>query len=408
MTSSEHNATASRPRSEAGPRVGVLLWKHEHGPADISGMPWSMREALARAGCQVTPLLIDGRPKTRGGLRSRGWDRLVACARDGYDRFFAARVQDRLEASARELARRVQSAVSGVEIDAVFAPLMSHALAFYGGDPPVIYATDSTASLLGETYAPYRPGGAGRRSAEAELETRAIACAARVVVPTEFVRRSAIEDHGAAPDRVAVVPMGAARELGPAAALAPSPPRRDDLRLLLVAKDPERKRLGLSVEVTRELRRRGWAATLHYVGPKRPECALPEVCWAGYLSKSDPGDVGELQVLLRDCHIALLPSVAEMFGIATVESAAYSRPAVVSDAGGLPTVVLDHESGRVVPTDSAPSVWADAVESVAADPSRYADYGLAARARFERTLNWDAWGRATRAVIEQVLQPARR
>jgi hypothetical protein len=79
--------------------------------------------------------------------------------------------------------------------------------------------------------------------------------------------------------------------------------------------------------------------------------------------------------LLSACHVAFLPSAAEMYGIAPIESAAFRRPAVVSDA----------------------------VEHVAAEPARYAAYARAARSRYEHSLNWDAWGRRVHEVIEQVI-----
>ena len=304
---------------------------------------------------------------------------------------------------AAEAADRARAATSSLELDVVFAPLMSNVLAFYDGPRPIVYATDSTAALLNSAYARFRRRGVGCRSAEIELETRAIARADRVVVASEHARQSAILDHGAVAGRVTVVPMGANIDSPPASLTAATPPRRDDLRLLLIAMDPERKRLGLSVEITRELRRRGWSATLHFIGPRRAACRQPEVAWAGYLARTDAADLQKHRQLLGDCHIALLPSAAEMFGIAVVESAAYGRPSVVSDAGGLPSVVLDGVSGRVVPADAQVSAWADAVEHVASDPKRYAEYARASRARFDQTLNWDAWGRDVRALIEQLI-----
>ena len=92
-----------------------------------------------------------------------------------------------------------------------------------------------------------------------------------------------------------------------------------------------------------------------------------------------------------------------MYGIAPIESAAFGRPAVVSNAGGLPTVVVDGETGRVVPLGTSVAGWADAVEAICARPERYAAFSKAARARQESVLNWDAWGRTVRGLIEQVV-----
>jgi len=398
-------STAAEPAKTAcGPRVGVLLWADEQGPSSISGMPWNMRKALGRAGCRVEPVVIGDRRRLPSAVRGR-WPYLIQLQtglRAFWEDVLPMRACKRLESFAHDAARRAEQATKGLELDAVFAPLMSAALAFYEGPHPVVYATDSTASLLHGSYHAFGRRGEGWKSAELDLETRAIARADRTVVATEHVRQSAIRDHGAAAQRVAVVPMGANLSPVSVSSMASTPPTREDLRLLLTARDPERKRLNLAVQVVRELRQRGWGAVLHYVGPRRAECARPEVCWEGYLSHADAADVQQHRRLLSDCHVAFLPSAAEMYGIAPIESAAFGRPAVVSDAGGLPTAVLDRLSGRVVAVDAPVSTWADAVEHVAAEPARYAAYARAARSRYEHSLNWDAWGRRVREVIEQV------
>ena len=69
------------------------------------------------------------------------------------------------------------------------------------------------------------------------LETATLARADRTAVATEATRRSAIDDHGADPNRVSVVPLGAnilpdEREEVVIPATAPT---RDDLRILLTA-----------------------------------------------------------------------------------------------------------------------------------------------------------------------------
>ena len=92
-----------------------------------------------------------------------------------------------------------------------------------------------------------------------------------------------------------------------------------------------------------------------------------------------------------------------MFGIAPIESAVYGRPSVVSDSGGLPTVVLDGETGRVVPVDSPVEVWTDAILDLVESPERYAQVSTRSHRRYEEVLNWTAWGRTIRGLIEEVV-----
>ena len=92
-----------------------------------------------------------------------------------------------------------------------------------------------------------------------------------------------------------------------------------------------------------------------------------------------------------------------MFGIAPVESSVFGRPSVVSDVGGLPTVVKDGVTGRVVPGNGSKEIWSDAIEAMVSRPERYAEFSKCAHQRHQEELNWDAWGRSVRGLIEEVV-----
>lgn len=175
--------------------------------------------------------------------------------------------------------------------------------------------------------------------------------------------------------------------------LPASPPDRGDLRLLLVASCPRRKRLMQSADLVLEMRRRGWDAVLEYIGPSHAVCRQSHVSWSGRLRLSDPEDGVRHRALLRDSHFSLLLSEGEMFGISPIESASYGRPAMVTDAGGLPTVVQDGRTGRVVSNSGSLEEWADALEDVVNQPELYRSMSLACHRRYQQRLNWNAWGR---------------
>ncbi len=56
-----------------------------------------------------------------------------------------------------------------------------------------------------------------------------------------------------------------------------------------------------------------------------------------------------LELAKLDVYVALSRFESESFGVAIIEAGAAGRPVVVSDAGGLPEVCLDGETGFVVP-----------------------------------------------------------
>lgn len=77
-----------------------------------------------------------------------------------------------------------------------------------------------------------------------------------------------------------------------------------------------------------------------------------------------------------DVYVAL--SRQESFGVAIIEAGAAARPVVVSDAGGLPEVVLDGVTGLVVPREN-PQAAADAIECLLCDADLRQRMGAAAR-----------------------------
>jgi len=69
-----------------------------------------------------------------------------------------------------------------------------------------------------------------------------------------------------------------------------------------------------------------------------------------------------------DVFAALSVEESESFGVAVVEAGAAGVPAVVSDVGGLSSVVVDGSSGTVVPARN-PTAAAEAIETLGLSPS---------------------------------------
>ena len=394
-------------------RVAHLIWEGRNSPSEFSGMPWSMSAALQRAGCDVVPVSIGNAPQSRGvgsfldsnsSDFSRTLKRLGARIRNRRDDLFHRTSFRRAIETARWSAKRCAAALDDIQCDVIFGSGMSSPFAFRNGRVPVIYATDATARLSIDAYPKIAAMGKGRHTAMLDLETRAVANSDVIVVPCDYARDSMIADHGARDEQVNIVPFGA--NLQPdASVLVPAPaPVDQKLDLLLTAADPQRKQLPLAAAIVKELRHRGWNATVHYIGPKHECCNLEEVAWVGQLRLGDPADSKLHRALLRSCHLSILPSLGEMYGIAPIESAAVARPAIVSDVGGLPFVVEDGVTGRVLPVQTPILGWADAIEAMVVSPDRYALFSEAAHRRYLDVLNWDVWGRTVRGLAEKAIQ----
>jgi glycosyltransferase involved in cell wall biosynthesis len=74
------------------------------------------------------------------------------------------------------------------------------------------------------------------------------------------------------------------------------------------------------------------------------------------------------------------PARRDPFPLALLEGMALARPIVASAVGGVPEMLVDGESGRLVPPDDAPALAA-AVAALLADPAARARIGAAAHER---------------------------
>jgi L-malate glycosyltransferase len=90
------------------------------------------------------------------------------------------------------------------------------------------------------------------------------------------------------------------------------------------------------------------------------------------------GERPDLGPLFSQADLFLLPSEQESFGLAALEALASGVPVVASRVGGLPEVVRDGTTGRLVPPH-APQAIAAAVLELLDDEPRRAAMGRAAR-----------------------------
>jgi glycosyltransferase involved in cell wall biosynthesis len=97
---------------------------------------------------------------------------------------------------------------------------------------------------------------------------------------------------------------------------------------------------------------------------------------------------GDLPRVLSQCDLLVQPSIGEeAFGISVVEAMACGLPVLASDNGGLPEIVVEGETGHLLPPGSVPA-WRAAIEAAVAEPLHA--MGEKARARACREFTWAA------------------
>lgn len=91
----------------------------------------------------------------------------------------------------------------------------------------------------------------------------------------------------------------------------------------------------------------------------------------------------DVPALMAGCDVFCLPSRVEGLPLVILEAMAQGTPVVATSVGGTPELVVDGETGLLVPPDDADAL-ADALAQLLADPERARRMGAAGRARVER------------------------
>ncbi len=111
---------------------------------------------------------------------------------------------------------------------------------------------------------------------------------------------------------------------------------------------------------------------------------------------------GELQGLYARAAVVACPSRREGFGVACLEAMSHGRPVVATDVGGLRDLVVDGETGLVIPP-RRPEALRAALERLLADEQLRRRLGASGRERAREHFSWQAVTDATLAAYRMSL-----
>ncbi len=323
-----------------------------------------------------------------------GWDAHVISFRPAEIPGATVHYVDGLEAFGKSRyivhARRVGALVRELEPDLLHAlHLTSYGfLAALSGTKPSIASVWGTDILEAPLLSPLH-----------RWLTRYALSHAGAVTATGLLLAEATLEHMPAGKPVSVIPYGVDLER-----FAPGPrEHREPLTVGAVARLSPEKGFEHLLRAITLLRDRGTEVrcVLAGDGPSREslerlaaELRLDgRVDFAGEVAHEDvPG-------VLQRLDVFVMPSTAEGFGVSAIEASAMRLPIVASDVHGIPDVVLDGETGALVPP-AKPAALADAIERLVRDPALRAAMGDAGRSFVERNYRWQD----NAALMEQLYE----
>jgi glycosyltransferase involved in cell wall biosynthesis len=111
--------------------------------------------------------------------------------------------------------------------------------------------------------------------------------------------------------------------------------------------------------------------------------------------------------LYASLDIYVLPSILpESFGLVVLEAMAARKPVVATELGGSREMVVDGETGYLVPADDA-AVLADRLRRLAASPEVRREMGAAGRRRAERLFTRERMVREFWSLMDEVIRQGR-
>lgn len=207
---------------------------------------------------------------------------------------------------------------------------------------------------------------------------------------------AALERNGIDPTRPFVLFVGRITRQKGIVHLARAIPEIDpDVQVVLCAGAPDTKEIAVEMEQA--------------VAAARE--ARPGVIW---IEKMLPRD--EVIELYSHAAVFCCPSVYEPFGIINLEAMACGTPVVATATGGIPEVVVDGETGLLVPLEQAgggsfepadPARFsrdlASAISRLLGDAPLRERMGAAGRRRVEEMFSWGAIAQKTVALYEKLV-----
>ena len=222
--------------------------------------------------------------------------------------------------------------------------------------------------------------------------------AGRVIAISDSLRRFCVDGVGLPAAKVEVVHYGLDALPQPWGDDGRVPLSAGARVLLCVARLAEQKGVDVAIRALERIREQEPRAVLVVLGEGPERARLEALAGDGvYL----PGRVGDVAAWYRRAEVLVHPARWEGFGLALLEAMLAGKPVVATRVSAAPEIVVDGETGLLVPPDDSAAL-AEAVVSVLTNAAQASAMGEAGLARTRKKFSVARMAERTAAVYESL------
>ncbi len=259
------------------------------------------------------------------------------------------------------------------------------------------------------------------------IETNAYKSADGVIAVSEQMKVDVIEAYGVAPEKVKVIHNGIDPEFY-------KPTFNDELLIelgidptipfvLFVGRITRQKGISQLISAAKYFKK-GYQVVLCAGAPDTEEIAKETEMLIADLCKEREGVIlisemlprDKIKVLYSHARVFACPSLYEPFGIINLEAMSCETPVVGSYVGGIPEIIVEGESGYLIPlqsvsrTDFNPAhpeafqkAFADKINVLLEDEALASKMGKSGRERVLKQFSWESIAKTTYDYYEEVI-----
>lgn len=274
-------------------------------------------------------------------------------------------------------------------------------------DIPIVFWADATFNNFRKTHNYLNSLSSILLKNSEENETNIFQKSKKLIFASAWACKSAINDYDITENKIVNIKFGANIEFVPNIELIKANIENkelEDLDVLFIGKDWERKGLGKVLDTVLELNNLGKKTFLHIVGanPKIDEKYI-DICKVyGFVSKHSTEGMTLLNDLFLKSHFFFMPSKAEAFGLVFAEASAYGLPSISNDVCGISSVVNNGVNGYLLQKESTPFDYATLIIDLTKDETKYKELCMSSRNEFEKELNWNIASEKLKKLLNEI------